>query len=213
MLHYETVTPYLRNILVRLMSDEMFNSFRLVGGTSLSLCLGHRVSIDIDLFTDDEYGSVDFASIQTHLRQMFPYCVGDCGNPVGMGATYIIGTTRDDAVKLDLFYTDKFIAPMTTEDGIRMASTDDIIAMKLDVVARGGRKKDFWDIYALAEQYSATAMLKFHEKRYPYGYSRGDVMAGFTRFEKADNEPDPHCLRNESWEAIKIKLAQLFSEV
>lgn len=210
MLHYETVTPYLRNTLARLMSDPMFNDFRLVGGTSLSLRLGHRMSIDIDLFTDTNYGDIDFLSLQTHLRNMFPYCVGDCGNPVGMGATYIVGTSRDDAVKLDLFYTDPFIAPMDTEDGIRMASIEDIIAMKLDVVARGGRKKDFWDIHELAGLYSPTEMLDLYEKRYPYGFSREDVIRGFRNYTIADDEPDPHCLRSKSWDIIKEELQATF---
>jgi hypothetical protein len=119
MLHYETVTPYLRNTLMRLMQDNMFDSFRLVGGTSLSLRLGHRMSIDIDLFSNVDYGDLDFLSIQSHLRSMFTYCEGDCGAVPGMGATWFVGNSRDDAVKLDLFYTDEFIAPMTIEDGIR----------------------------------------------------------------------------------------------
>ncbi len=39
------------------MTIEEFAPFRLVGGTSLSLRYGHRMSDDIDLFTDAEYGS------------------------------------------------------------------------------------------------------------------------------------------------------------
>ena len=37
------------------MELEELNSFRLVGGTSLSLQIGHRMSVDIDLFTDAVY--------------------------------------------------------------------------------------------------------------------------------------------------------------
>ncbi len=43
-----TVSDLLWETLVTLMSYEELNSFRLVGGTSLSLLLGHRVSVDID---------------------------------------------------------------------------------------------------------------------------------------------------------------------
>lgn len=63
MLHYETVTPYLRSTLMRLMTDATFDRFRLVGGTSLSLRIGHRMSIDIDLFSNAEYGDINFHSI------------------------------------------------------------------------------------------------------------------------------------------------------
>lgn len=210
MLHYETVTPYLRDTMMRLMADPVFNTFRLVGGTSLSLRIGHRMSIDIDLFSDAHYGSIDFHSLQTHLRTMFPYCVGDCGEIVGMGTTYFVGTSRDDAVKLDLFYTDMFIAPMELEDGIRMASIDDLVAMKLDVVARAGRKKDFWDIHELANMYDVPTMLYLYEKRYPYGFSREEVLHGFTNFDKADREPNPRCLRKKDWNSIKTDLRTLF---
>ena len=52
MLYYNTVNNLLKETLELLMKAPIFNDFRLVGGTSLSLQLGHRMSIDIDLFTD-----------------------------------------------------------------------------------------------------------------------------------------------------------------
>ena len=206
MLHNETVTPYLRSTLTRLMSDATFDSFRLVGGTSLSLRLGHRMSIDIDLFSDATYGDLDFHAIQSHLRAMFPYCVGDCGPVPGMGATWFVGNSRDDAVKLDLFHTDDFIGGMVIEEGIRLASIEDIIAMKLDVVARGGRKK----VHELSMSYSVAEMLDFYEKRYPYGYSREEVLQGLSNFDKADAEHDPICLFNKDWDTIKRDLTKTF---
>jgi len=210
MLHYETVTPYLRNTMMRLMSDATFDSFRLVGGTSLSLRLGHRISIDIDLFSNAPYGSLDFHAIQSHLHTMFPYCEGDCGVIPGMGATWFVGNSRDDAVKLDLFYTDEFIHEMLVEDGIRMASIEDIAAMKLDVIARGGRKKDFWDLHELIKRYSPDEMLDFYVRRYPYGYNREEVLQGFSNFKKADAEPDPMCLLHKNWNTIKQDLTNTF---
>ena len=60
-LHYETVTPQLKNVLNKIMSNSIFNPFYLVGGTSLSLRLGHRKSVDVDLFTNALYGSLDFS--------------------------------------------------------------------------------------------------------------------------------------------------------
>ena len=85
------------------MEMEEFTPFRLVGGTSLSLRHGHRMSDDIDLFTDAEYGSLDFYKLQKILRKEFPYCQGDCGDVVGFGASYIVGNSKDDCVKLDLY--------------------------------------------------------------------------------------------------------------
>ena len=49
-LHWETVTPLLKEVLGLLMSEKIFIPFRLVGGTNLSLRYVHRLSVDIDLF-------------------------------------------------------------------------------------------------------------------------------------------------------------------
>ena len=203
-LQYQTVKPTLRSTLDRLMEMEEFRPFRLVGGTSLSLRYGHRMSDDIDLFTDAEYGSLDFHKLQDILRQEFPYCQGDCGDVVGFGASYIVGNSKEDCVKLDLFYTDPFIRPMEVFGSIRMAAVEDIVAMKMDVVSRGGRKKDFWDLHMLRDHYSIEQMLSLYEERYPYGATREECVNGLTNFSVADAEPDPICLKEKVWQLIKL---------
>lgn len=55
-MYWNTVSPLLKQVLNDLMNEELFSLFRLVGGTSLSLQIGHRMSVDIDLFTAAEYG-------------------------------------------------------------------------------------------------------------------------------------------------------------
>lgn len=203
-LHYNTVSPLLRDILSQLMAQPEFTPFCLVGGTSLSLQLGHRISIDIDLFTDAPYGSLDFHAIQSKLRSMFPYCQGDCGDIVGMGASYIIGNSAFDSIKLDLFYTDPFIRPIKAIDNIRIASIEDIIAMKLDVIGRKGRKKDFWDLHELHDKYAITEMLTLYAERYPYNHTREELLLGLTNFSLADTDPEPNCLRSKAWPLIKL---------
>ena len=203
-LQYHTVKPILRSTLERLMEMEEFAPFRLVGGTSLSLRYGHRMSDDIDLFTDAEYGSLDFHKLQEILRKEFPYCQGDCGDIVGFGASYIVGNSKDDCVKLDLFYTDPFIRPMEMYGNIRMAAVEDIVAMKMDVVSRGGRKKDFWDLHMLRDHYSVEQMLSLYEERYPYGATKEECTSGLTNFSVADTEPDPICLQEKVWQLIKL---------
>ena len=58
-LHYETVSPLLKETLQKLVNSPIFKDFTLIGGTCLSLQLGHRRSIDIDLFTDIDYGTMN----------------------------------------------------------------------------------------------------------------------------------------------------------
>ena len=203
-LHYQTVKPILKSTLERLMQIEEFSPFRLVGGTSLSLRYGHRMSDDIDLFTDAEYRSIDFHKLQDILRQEFPFCKGECGDLVGFGTSYLVGNSKEESVKLDLFYTDTFIRPIEQHDSIRMAAVDDIVAMKMEVIANGGRKKDFWDLHMLHSSYSLEDMLFQYEARYPYGASREECLKGLTNFAVADGDPDPTCLEDKIWQFIKL---------
>ena len=203
-LYIQTVKPILSKTLRRLMEMEELSQFTLVGGTSLSLRYGHRMSDDIDLFTEAQYGTIDFNGLQQVLRANFPYCNGDCGEVVGFGASYMIGNSIDNCVKLDLFYTDPFIKPKECYGKIRMASVEDIIAMKMDVISQGGRKKDFWDLHFLHRYYDIKEMLDLYEARYPYGATRKECVIGLNNFAVADGDPDRVCLQNKMWQLIKL---------
>ncbi len=199
--------------LRRLMEMEELSQFTLVGGTSLSLRYGHRMSDDIDLFTEAQYGTIDFNGLQQVLREKFPYCDGDCGDVIGFGTSYMIGDSIDNCVKLDLFYTDPFIKPIEYYGEIRMASVEDIIAMKLDVISRGGRKKDFWDLHLLKEQFSVVQMLSIYNNRYPYGATREECIRGLNDFTIADGDPDPVCLQNKIWQLIKLDYVEWIEQL
>lgn len=67
-MYWNTVSPILKEVLLDLMNQSIFQPFRLVGGTALSLQIGHRMSVDIDMFTDAEYGSIDFDEILNYLE-------------------------------------------------------------------------------------------------------------------------------------------------
>lgn len=206
-LHYETVTPILANVLSFLMNDESFYPFRLVGGTNLSLRFGHRQSDDIDLFTDSDYGSIDFSSLEKILSVKFPFFDSpDRSGLIGFGKMYYVGLNRDNAVKLDLMYTDKFLSEPETIDGIRFASIDQIAAMKLSAISLGGRKKDWWDVHKLLEEYSLEQMFRLYEKWQPWTYDQAKLMEALVDFSKADLQPDPKCLEGKDWDIIKIDI-------
>lgn len=212
-LYYNTVSPMLLSILQDLMKTSVFDNFRLVGGTSLSLQLGHRRSFDIDLFTDSMYDSVDFKAIDDYLRKNYEYVDTFETDIVGMGKSYYIGNSQNDCIKLDVFYTDAFIRPFLSIDGLRLASLEEIAAMKIDVVSRSGRKKDFWDIHELMQFYSIEDMLHLHKERYPYSHEKNEIINNFSNFENADTDFDPICLREKYWEIIKLDLVEAVQQV
>lgn len=202
MIYYNTVNDLLKISLLKLMAAEEFSQFRLVGGTALSLQIGHRESIDIDLFSDVEYGTLNFKEIEDFLKNNFDY-VDFLDVPPAMGKAYFIGEDKDNTVKLDIFYTDTYIQPFIEEDGIRMATIEEIIAMKVDVIQRGGRKKDFWDLHDLLDSYSIMQMMDFHEQRYPYTHDKDLIIRNFIDFDQADYDFDPICYKGKFWEFIK----------
>ena len=203
-LYWNTVAPILKNVLQEIINEPIFEPFRLVGGTSLSLQMGHRMSVDIDLFTDNEYGSVDYKAIREFLENKYPYCSSRNLENVAFGTYFEVGNSKDDFVKIDLYYTDDFIEkPIIIED-IRMATANEIIAMKLDVVLRGGRKKDFWDLHYFIDTISLEEMISLFKKRYPYNDDFTKIKKQLVNFEIADTEFEPICLLEKTWEIIKL---------
>ena len=211
MLYYSTVNDLLKNSLLQLMQSEIFNDFRLVGGTALSLQIGHRESIDIDLFSDADYGTLDFGSIENYLKENFKF-VDYLDTIPAMGKSYFIGEDKENTIKLDLYYTDSYIQPYIEVDGIRMATIEEIIAMKIDVVQRGGRKKDFWDLHDLLQSYNISQMLDLHEQRYPYTHDRDLIIQNFTSFDQADEDFNPICFKGKYWEFIKEDFEEIINE-
>jgi predicted nucleotidyltransferase component of viral defense system len=209
-LHYETVTPLLLESLNKLMKLDVFRPFKLVGGTALSLQIGHRLSVDIDLFTEEPYGSIDFQKIELILNQNFKY-VDSLDIPIiGMGKSYFIGESPSNAIKLDVYYTDKFQYNSLQIDEIRMISIKDIIAMKMDVIIQNGRKKDFWDIHALIPLYSADEMIHFYKERNQYFNNTELLKQKLIDFEFAENDFNPVCLKQKHWELVKLELYNFF---
>lgn len=200
----EYSTDALKEALIKLMQAQELQDFRLAGGTALSLYWGHRISIDIDLFTDAPYGSIDFDTLEQFLRNNFQYVQGNFGGNAGMGKSYLVGLDEESAIKLDVYYSmDPFIQPIKEFEGIRLAAVEEIIAMKVDVIQRGGRKKDFWDLHEALNQYGVNEMIVLHKQRFEWTHDEMLIRKNFTDFKIADNDFDPICLKEKEWVFIK----------
>jgi len=212
-MHWNTADTLLAESLKTLMQAEELKNFRLVGGTALALHLGHRMSVDIDLFTDAMYGSIDFEVIEDYLKKTFPFVHGNFGGLTGMGKSYLIGPDKDHLIKLDIFYSnDPFFQPLVDEDGMRMATVEEIIAMKVDIVMRTGRKKDFWDLHETLEAYTIADMVALHKARFEWTHDPVLILENFTDFEQADEDLDPICLRNKEWIFVKEDIEEAVND-
>ena len=171
-MYWNTVSSILKEVLLDLMENDIFQPFRLVGGTALSLQIGHRMSVDIDMFTDASYGSIDFDEIRVYLENKYLYCDYRTGAKVTFGTYFQVGHSVTNSVKIDFYYTDEFIFEPIIIDNIRMATQNEIIAMKMNVLLTGGRKKDFWDLHYFLDKITIDEMISLFNQRYPSRSSR-----------------------------------------
>jgi len=158
MLYKNTVTRETLDLIQKLMDDAKLEQFFLVGGTALSLKIGHRISIDIDLFSLQKF---DPNLLQDHILWNY----GSNLKVVGSGA--LMGLI--EGVKVD-FITHPYphVQPLDNVENIRMASLQDIAAMKLNaIVGSGERIKDFVDLYYLLEKLNYSEMLDYYRQKYP----------------------------------------------
>lgn len=191
-LHYDTVSETLLNILRQIMASEIFADFRLVGGTSLSLQRGHRRSIDIDLFTDLDYGQMPIDKMKQFFESHYKKHEGTTSlTQTALGYHIWLSDGDSPAVKVDLFYTDKFLFPYIEQNGIRLADEREIAAMKILAIAGPiKRQKDYWDIHELLQDYSLQQMIEWSLERHPYSLTKEEILEGFAKISEVEESPE-----------------------
>jgi len=142
MLQTKAIDPATLELIRSLQSKNYLDGFYLVGGTALALYSGHRLSIDIDLFSNFSF---DTAELLEFLQQDFPV-------QLFFTATNTI-KGRIENVNVDIIaHRYPYINEPSVIDGIGILSEPDIIAMKLNAISSSGqRSKDFVDIYILMD--------------------------------------------------------------
>jgi len=197
MLQTQTVVPELMELLNKIMSEKLFSDFNLVGGTSLALQMGHRNSIDIDLFGNSEINP-----------ELFIEKLSEFGEVNVAQSTKNILITKIDDVKVDFVnYKYPLLSDCLFVENIRMISTKDIAAMKLNAIAGRGSKKDFIDLYFLLNEYPLEDILSFYKKKYHDG-SVFMVQKSLTYFEDANSQLQPKMFKDFNWETCKQKIIE-----
>jgi len=157
MLQKNTVTTAALELLTRLMSDVYLADFVLVGGTALALQVGHRKSIDLDLFCDKPFNE---SLLLDHLRINYAFELDYSA----------LNTLKGEisSVKVDcLTHPYPWLQEPLQEESIRLAGLADIAAMKLNAIAGNGtRLKDFIDLAYLSGYMTLSTMLEAYLRKY-----------------------------------------------
>lgn len=195
MLYYNTVQPELLELLNALMQNDVFENFQLVGGTSLALRIGHRISTDLDFFGQVELDEMEFS---IELQKY--------GEPKILKKSKNILIYSINGIKVDFVnYKYPLLKSPLEIEKIRMASFEDIGAMKLNAICGRGSRKDFIDIYFLLSFFTMRELLEFYHQKYKDG-SEFLVLKSLSYFEDANQEDLVNMIEPVSWEEIKNRI-------
>lgn len=158
----------------------------------MALHIGHRQSIDIDLFGKSEL----------EADNLIPE-LNDIGKLTTLKVSKNIKIFEINNIKLDIVtYQYNIIREIKVVDAIRLVSKEDIGAMKLNAITGRGSKKDFVDLYFLLKDFTFKELINFYFDKYPNG-SEFLLYKSMTYFDDADVQPMPEMIIPASWLEIK----------
>ncbi len=170
--------------------------FSLVGGTALSLRYGHRSSVDLDLFYHEKFEIKKIVALfESYFKSRFFY--------KAQHTQFGIFCFIDD-VKVDIVhYPHLPIKPIEVEDEIRMYSSEDIVAMKIQAMLGRGQKKDFWDLFELLKHYSLEQIISWHKQKFPSQMLLISIPHAITYYVDAEDTDTPKSFKEQTWNNVK----------
>lgn len=203
MLQTRTIEPRTLGLLNRMMAMPAVEPFFLVGGTALALQMGHRISIDLDLFTPQPFDKNDLLEALSAELDVSLESEG-----ASMLITYI-EEVKVDFVKMGY----PVLFPPLVIEGVRMLDIRDIAPMKLKAVVQRGSKKDFYDIFFLLDRLTLSEMLRLFQEKFKQ-QEIFHVIKSLTYFEDAEKSPDPVVFDpSVTWQQVKTTVRKAVSKV
>ncbi len=195
-LYLNTISEKMSTVLDDLMGSPWFNEYVLVGGTALSLQLGHRKSIDLDLFTNKNYDPI---LIKNEIQKLYPVSpiIYERANSIGFNIHHI----KVEFVE----WKEGFELEYNKYDQWRLLKKQVIASMKLNAILGRTEKKDYSDLSFLLKDRSLKDILLDYRKLYPYQQVR-PVLEKLTGNSELTHQPDPVFLSNIKWSDIELSL-------
>lgn len=198
MLYFDAVKPATLEVLRLVSRFPEFKKYFLVGGTALTLHIGHRISEDIDLFTLEDFDSENLYIILKQKLTITDY-------------KYSHNTLRFwvNDIKVELLtYSYPLLDQILVSDAIRLLSIKDIIPMKLSAIESRGSKKDFFDFYFLHNFFPLKDMLQLYSQKFNHKNTQ-NILKALSYFDDAENEPNPIMLQPLSWDKVKATIVSI----
>ena len=150
------LTTNIEAIIEQVAQLECIKPYILCGGTALAMQIGHRKSEDLDFMmwriSKTEKPEVNWNAIERELKEK----IGEIENFNMLGFDQVEFVVK--GVKFSFFVSDNLspvTAPTEYLGNIRLADIESIMAMKMEVMLRRMKFRDYYDIYCmLREGYS-----------------------------------------------------------
>lgn len=195
-MHPEVLPDETKRLVEHLTLDpDVVSGFYLAGGTSLALQLGHRLSADLDFFSERRF---DDRVLRRGLATIGDFTLER------RDELSVLGTLNNVKVSF-LTYEYQLLRPTIPFAGLQIADLDDIACMKLDAIASRGTKRDFVDLYfILRTGPSLASLLRLFETKYrAVRFNPVHMKKSLTHFQDADHEPMPKMLVPVDWRTIR----------
>lgn len=150
-MNLQGVSDEIARILEPVSKLESIRDYILIGGTSLSLQLGHRLSQDLDFckWPLPAKSEIDWPLILAELRKVFTSAEPDIldFNQVNFIA---------DGIRLSFYSNHLYKSPTTKTinflNNIKIPDIETIGVMKLEVMLRRSNFRDYYDIYSILKK-------------------------------------------------------------
>lgn len=198
--HIEVMSAPMRRAFAQVAPLLSERGFYLAGGTAVALYYGHRRSVGLDWFCFEPFDPIE-------LVQQLRDAGADIQSVSPAENTLIARLGR---TKLSCFtYRYPMVAPLRfwQEYQASLASPEDLICMKLAAILQCGAKRDFIDLYVLAQQIPLPKALSLYVQKYGAAESASLVYA-LTYFDDADAEPTPPMRIRLNWRTVKAFLRE-----
>lgn len=171
----------------------------LAGGTALALRFGHRLSLDLDFFTQEPFEALELIPQLKSIGQF---------ELDREGWRTVLGTF--EKVKFSIFYYEYPLLVKTDDfQGIKISNLSDLAAMKLAAVGDRGTRRDFVDLFFLKDHFSVKQMLEFYDQKFGKAEERTyHILRGLQYFVDAEEQEMPTMLKKVSWKDIRTYFEQ-----
>lgn len=188
------ISPATKRCLEALKQTSLVSKYYLAGGTVAALYLGHRVSYDLDFFSNTPMEPIQIGQELGGLGKL-QTDQNDPGTYLGM---------LDD-VKISFFrYLYPMVEPEQVWEGVRIASLMDIGCMKLEAISSRGIMRDFVDMYLIAQKLGLENILQVARTKFANtDYSETHFLRSLVYFEDANADGQPNMLQPLNWDEVK----------